>query len=332
MASPLHLDGSDVNNNSSIKDLENIVEDVEIPVIDFSLLTEGTPDQRYLVVQELAKACEDWGFFVLVNHGVPDKLRNALMDTFKGFFNLPPEDKQDSADTHAMNPIRYGTSFNAKVDDNKYWREYLKVMTHPEFHCPTKPPQFREELKEYSACIRELGKKLLGGIWEGLGLDNNYMREALNLGNCFQIVVGNHYAPCPQPEKAMGLPPHSDHGLISILYQNDVDGLEVQHDGKWVRVKPLPNSYLINTGDQMEIVSNGKYKSIVHRAAVNEKRARMSIVTVTGPSLDTTVVAAPQLVSGESPATFRGMKYGEFMEYQQGHGLQEKSVLKLLRL
>jgi len=78
-----------------------------------------------------------------VNHGVPDKLRDAMMETLKGFFDLPEEEKRDYADTHPMNPIRYGTSFNAKVDDVRYWRDYLKITTLPEFHCPAKPPEFR---------------------------------------------------------------------------------------------------------------------------------------------------------------------------------------------
>ena len=100
---------------------------------------------------------------------------------------------------------------------------------------------------------RELGRKLLGAIWESLGLETNYMNEALNLNSQFQLVACNFYPACPQPDLAMGLPPHSDHGLLTILYQNNVDGLEVKHNGKWVRVKPLPNSYLINTADHMEV-------------------------------------------------------------------------------
>jgi len=110
-----------------------------------------------------------------------------------------------------------------------------------------------ELLQEYSVRIRELGRKLLGAIWESLGLDTNYMNEALNLNSQFQLLVCNFYPPCPQPELAMGLPPHSDQGLLTFLYQNNVDGLELKHNGKWVRVKPLPNSYLINTADQLEV-------------------------------------------------------------------------------
>ena len=82
----------------------------------------------------------------------------------------------------------------------------------------------------------------------------------------------------------------------------------------------------------LQIVSNGKYKSILHRAMVNGKSTRMSIVSTVSPSLDAVVAPAPQLVSSESPAAYRGMKFGEFMVYQQNNKLMEKSVLEILRI
>lgn len=96
---------------------------------------------------------------------------------------------------------------------------------------------------------------LLAGIWESLGLEERYMTTALDLHSCFQIFIGNYYPPCPQPELAMGLPPHSDHGLLTILLQNGVDGLQLKQKGNWVNVKPHPNSFLVNTGDHMEVIN-----------------------------------------------------------------------------
>ena len=90
----------------------------------------------------------------------------------------------------------------------------------------------RNVLQEYAACTSQLGMKLLGGIWESLELDQDYMKESLNLDSAFQIVICYIYPPCLQPELAMGLPPHSGHGLLSILYQNDVDGLELKYNDK----------------------------------------------------------------------------------------------------
>nr|XP_010939708.1 protein DMR6-LIKE OXYGENASE 2 isoform X1 [Elaeis guineensis] len=311
--------------------IEPIIQE-EIPTLDFSLLTEGTPEQRSQVVHHLGKACEEWGFFMVVNHGIPERLREAMLVSMKEFFDQTEEEKGECAGKHVMDPIRYGTSFNSTVEDVRYWRDYMKVFAHPVFYSPAKPPSFREISKEYAKCTRAMGMELLRGIWESLGLEENDMTNALDLHSCFQVLVGNIYPPCPQPELATGLPAHSDHGLLTILIQNGVNGLQVKHGGNWVRVEPLPNSFLVNTGDHMEVVSNGRYKSVLHRAEVNGQSTRISIATVVAPSLDAIVEPASQLVSDEHPMMFGGMRYGEFLERQQANRLKEKSVLDLLRL
>lgn len=97
-------------------------------------------------------------------------------------------------------------------------------------------------------------KDLIKGISESLGLEPCYLEKATELETGLQILVANLYPRCPQPELAMGMPPHSDHGLLTVLTQNNVGGLQVQHNGKWVLVNPLPKSFLdVNTGDQLEV-------------------------------------------------------------------------------
>ncbi|KAG1366557.1 protein DMR6-LIKE OXYGENASE 2 [Cocos nucifera] len=214
----------------------------EVPIIDFLLLKNGTADQHSQTVRDLGKACKEWGFFMVVNHGVPERLRDEMVDALGGFFDLTWEEKGEYTGKHVMDPIRRGTSFNLNVDRFRFWRDYLKVFVHPVFHSPAKPHGFREISQEYTTCIRVLAMDLLAGIWESLGLEEGNMTTALDLHSCFQIFIGNYYPPCPQPELAMGLPPHSDHGLLTILLQNGVDGLQLQHKGNWVNVKPHPNS------------------------------------------------------------------------------------------
>ncbi|KAJ0984651.1 hypothetical protein J5N97_003007 [Dioscorea zingiberensis] len=304
----------------------------EVPIIDFSLLVGGTAKQRTQVIQDLSKACRDWGFFMVVNHGVPKSLMEAMLNTCMGFFNMREDEKQEYNEKHVLDPIRHGTSFNTSVDKVRYWRDYLKVFVHPDFHSPAKPSGFREISVEYATRTREMTKELLKAIWESLELKPDDMEEALDLNSCFQILVANLYPPCPQPELALGIPPHSDHGLLTVLLENGVNGLKVEHNGKWVHVKSLPNSFLVNTGDQLEIVSNGKYKSVVHQAEVNASSTRMSLVTLVGPSLDNVVVPAPQLVKHNHQLAYNGMKYRDFLEHQQANPLLVKSLLDLLRL
>eukprot|EP00262_Sarcandra_glabra_P012980 TRINITY_DN3476_c0_g4_i1.p1 TRINITY_DN3476_c0_g4~~TRINITY_DN3476_c0_g4_i1.p1 ORF type:complete len:359 (-),score=37.09 TRINITY_DN3476_c0_g4_i1:259-1335(-) len=305
----------------------------QIPTIDFALLTTSTPDQRSQIVRDIGKACSEWGFFMVINHGLSERVREGMLDACRAFFDLTEEEKRECAEKHVLDPIRYGTSINATVDEVMSWRDFLKVVVHPNFHSPEKPTCFREVSLEYCTSIREIAKELLKGISESLGLEACYIEKALEMEVGLQILVANCYPRCPQPELAMGIPPHSDHGLLTILTQNEVGGLQVKHKGKWVIVNPLPYSFLVNIGDHIEILSNGKYKSVEHQAIVNSHSDRISIAMPHGPSLDALVAPAPQLVDNENnPPAYRGMKYREYLEFQQSNLLKGKSCLDRLRV
>ncbi|KAJ4848943.1 hypothetical protein Tsubulata_034179 [Turnera subulata] len=293
-----------------------------IPIIDFSLLSSDTPEQRSKIIHELGKACQEWGFFMVTNHGVPENLMKAVMDASREFFDLTEEEKKEFVGKHVLDPIRCGTSFNASVDKVFFWRDFLKVIVHPDFHSPHKPAGFREVTEE-----------LLKAISASLGLEELYIVKAMNMDSGLQIFVANLYPPCPQPDLAMGMPPHSDHGLLTLLIQNGVGGLQLQRNGKWVTVNGIPNSFLVNTGDHLEILSNGKYKSVVHRAVVNNDVTRISIALPHGPSLDAVVKPAAELTDSQRhPPAYKEMAYGEYLQLQQSNVLDTKSCLDRVRL
>ncbi|KAI7727772.1 hypothetical protein M8C21_018403 [Ambrosia artemisiifolia] len=304
-----------------------------IPTIDFSLLTSDDAYLRSQVVKELDIACKDWGFFRVINHGVPESLMNMVIEKSKEFFDMSDEEKKEFEEKDVLDPIRYGTSFNSKKDEIFYWRDFLKVIVHPEFTCPNKPLGFREVVLEYSKRTREVVKELLRGISRSLGLDQSYVEKTLKLESGLQIFVANLYPPCPQPDLAIGFPPHSDHGLLTLLINNGVGGLQIKHKGKWVNINNnLPNSFLVNTGDQLQVFSNGRYSSVEHRAVVNNAATRLSVVVVNGPSLDEVVEPAKKFVTEEgcSPA-YIPMKYKEYLEMQQGNQIVGKTCLDRVR-
>ncbi|XP_015576938.2 2-oxoglutarate-dependent dioxygenase 19 [Ricinus communis] len=312
-----------------------VVSDTEgaIPVIDYSLLISSSPDHRSKIIHDLGKACQEWGFFMVINHGVPEKLMRSMIDACKGFFDLSEEEKQEYTGSHVLDPIRCGTSFNTSVEKVFCWRDFLKVFVHPVFHSPSKPVGLSDTMLEYSKRVKEVTRELLKGISESLGLEADYIENALNFERGLQISIANYYPPCTEPELAMGLPCHSDHGLLTLLIENGVSGLQVQHKGKWVNLNSIPNSFLVNTGDHLEILSNGKFKSILHRAVVNKNNTRISIAMAHGPSLDTVVSPAPELLDRESKApAYIGIKYEEYVNLQQSNKLDGKSCLDRVRI
>ncbi|XVF44819.1 hypothetical protein PTKIN_Ptkin02bG0154900 [Pterospermum kingtungense] len=321
------------NSNTAIPQDQTFSEPEEsIPIIDFSLLTSNNPDDRFGVIQKLRKACENWGFFMVINHGVAESVMKSIIEVSKGFFELTEEEKQEYAAKHVMDPIRYGTSFNVSADKVLFWRDFLKVVLHPKFHSPNKPASFSEIALEYGKRAREVAREIVRGISESLGLEKNYIETAMNWENGFQILVANIYPPCPQPELAIGVPGHTDHGLLTLLIQNEIGGLQVQHKRKWVSVDAIPTSFLVNIGDHIEILSNGKYKSVMHRAMVNNKATRISIAVQHGPALDQVVSPASEFVDNESnPLAYRAIKYHDYIELQQNNTLG-KSFLENFRI
>ncbi|XVF01529.1 hypothetical protein REPUB_Repub04eG0096700 [Reevesia pubescens] len=149
-----------------------------IPTIDFSLLTSTIPGERSKTILELGKACQDWGFFMVINHGVPENLMKAIIEACRAFFELTEEEKQEFEGKHVLDPIRCGTSFNVSVDKVMFWRDFLKVFQHPEFHSPNKPPAFSKIAFEYSKRVRQVAREIVRGISESLGLEENYIDKA----------------------------------------------------------------------------------------------------------------------------------------------------------
>jgi len=304
-----------------------------IPVVDFDVLVNGAADRRARAIRDLGRACEDWGFFMVVNHGVPEELKEATMETCRELFSLPEEEKAEYLEAGPMDPVRIGTGFFSVVDGVRYWRDYLKMFAHPELHCPANPPKLRDVAAEYSAKTRALLLVLARAISESLGLDGGRIPEAMGLESCFQILVANHYPPCSGPGGAgMGLPAHSDHGFLTLLFQNGVDGLQVERGGRWRLAKPLPGAFFVIAGDQLEIVSNGRYKGALHRAVVGGERARMSVVSMISPCLDAVVEPVPELVPDGRGLEFRGVRYRDYMEHQQSNKLDGKGALDIARV
>ncbi|OMO62829.1 hypothetical protein CCACVL1_22617 [Corchorus capsularis] len=114
-----------------------------IPTIDFTLLTSTNPEERSKAIQELGKACEDWGFFVVTNHGVAESTMNGMIEASRAFFELSEEEKKEYEGQTVVDPIRFGTS-SGPADKVMFWRDFLKIFVHPKFNSPNKPPGFRQ--------------------------------------------------------------------------------------------------------------------------------------------------------------------------------------------
>lgn len=158
------------------------------------------------------------------------------------------------------------------------------------------------------------------------------MNKALELDSCFQMYAANYYPPCPQPDQAIGIPPHTDPGLLTFLIHNGIAGLQIQHKGEWFDTDSPKNSILVNTADHLEIFSNGRYKSVRHRAVLNSETTRTSIVLAHGAAPDVVVSPAAPLVESDGKALYRSMKFIEYVETQLGNRINGKPNIDCLKI
>jgi 2'-deoxymugineic-acid 2'-dioxygenase/mugineic-acid 3-dioxygenase len=178
--------------------------------------------------------------------------------------------------------------------------------------------------------LHKLSQTLLELIAEGLGLDSGFFSGDLSRGNT-QLNV-NYYPPCPDPSLTVGLLPHCDRNLLTVLSQGDVAGLQVKHNDRWLLVCPIPNVFVINFGHQIEIVTNGLLASVEHRVFTNSNKARLSLAMLVHPAIDCLVGPTQEMVSEENLAKFKEFVFSEFCEAFDAAAGNREDVLKSFKI
>ncbi|PWA65030.1 flavonol synthase [Artemisia annua] len=172
---------------------------------------------------------------------------------------------------------------------------------------------YRDTNEEYAQSLIGVANKLLGLLSKGLGLEEDEVKQALGGEDLVYMLKINYYPPCPCPELALGVAPHTDMSSITILVPNEVQGLQVFKDGDWYDVAYIPNALIIHIGDQIEILSNGKYKSVYHRTTVNKEKTRMSWPVFLEPPPEFEVGPIPKLVNKDDPPKYKTKKYKDYV-------------------
>ncbi|KAL5988249.1 hypothetical protein ACLOJK_036012 [Asimina triloba] len=136
----------------------------------------------------------------------------------------------------------------------------------------------RQAMEDFVDEARRLLDEILQSLAKALMLDEQSFIRHLGPSDSVINVRVNCYPPCPRPDLALGLNPHTDGSLLSLIVQFDSkDGLEVLRDGRWVRIPAPPGSLLIGVGDLLEIMSNGSFESPWHRVVPHKDWERLSV-------------------------------------------------------
>ncbi|KAJ6709319.1 1-AMINOCYCLOPROPANE-1-CARBOXYLATE OXIDASE 5 [Salix koriyanagi] len=194
-----------------------------IPVIDFSKVN-GTGEERARTMAQIANGCEEWGFFQLMNHGIPEELLEKVKKVCSEYFKLEREEIfKNSAVANTLKALAEKNS--GENLENVDWEDVITLLDDNEW--PSKTPGFKETMIEYRAELKKLAEKVMEVMDENLSLPKGSIKKAFDDGegqNAFFGTKVSHYPPCPHPELVNGLRAHTDAGGVILLFQDDVVG------------------------------------------------------------------------------------------------------------
>ncbi|XP_037444903.1 leucoanthocyanidin dioxygenase 1-like [Triticum dicoccoides] len=306
-----------------------------IPVVDVAGFDAADPasPSSLAVVDAVRAAAEEWGVMHVAGHSIPEDLIDALRGAGTGFFRMPIEDKEAYANDPAAGKLEgYGSRLagSAGEDGKREWEDYLFHMLHPDARAdhalwPAHPPEYVPVTKTFGEHVSALSSRLLAILSLGLGVPADTLERRLRLTSgeaeaqveddlLLKLKI-NYYPRCPQPELAVGVEAHTDVSALSFILTNGVPGLQVllPGDGQtWVTARDEPGTLVVHVGDALEILSNGRYTSVLHRGLVNRQAVRVSWVVFAEPPPDSVLLRPlPELLADGSetprfePCTFR---------------------------
>ncbi|VAI53154.1 unnamed protein product [Triticum turgidum subsp. durum] len=302
---------------------------VSLPVID---LSGGRDEVRRAVLH----AGKELGFFQVINHGMPERTMREMEMACSDFFRLPTTDKATlySEDSEQTNRLLSSTMYRSAASES-YACHCLHLSCHPVERTkpswPEKPVRLRPALEDFIIPARSIAMELLRLLCEGIGLQPDYFEGGLTGGDV--IINANRYPPCADPNLTLGLPPHCDWNLITVLLQPGyVCGLQVLYNGDWIDVDPIPGALVINFGHQLEIATNGVLRSIEHRTVPNIVVGRTTVAALIMPTMDCVVGPAKELVVEGRSARYRRVAFRDFMHIYNTVGACKESVEEALKI
>jgi isopenicillin N synthase-like dioxygenase len=231
------------------------------------------------VAAELGKSFEEYGFAVIRDHGIPQDLIDRAEAMSKAFFALPTETKkaykiEGGGGARGYTPFGVETAKDAKVHDLKeFWHVGRELPAgHPlsEFMGPNVWPGevdgFRETFEELYAAFEKAGARVLEAIALHLGLPREWFARTVEDGNSVMRLL--HYPPLQgsDAEGAIRAAAHGDINTITLLLGAEEAGLELlTTQGEWKAIDTPPGALVVNIGDMLDRLTNGKLRSTTHR-------------------------------------------------------------------
>jgi isopenicillin N synthase-like dioxygenase len=318
----------------------------EIPSLDLAQFCNGTANDRKKFVEDIGAAYHNIGFVAIKNHFLDSKLQNEIYHAIQKFFALPDAIKQkyERIDLAGQRGYIGKGKEHAKGRNTGDLKEFfhvgqelnsaeLKKESYPPNIWPEEIPELRDASVQVYRALEKTGFYMLKAIALYLNLPETFFDDKAYHGN--SILRPIHYYPIENPEAvpadAVRAAEHGDINLITLLMGASADGLQVlRHDGKWIPITALPDQLVVNVGDMLERLTNGKLRSTIHRVVNPPKHLmntpRYSIPFFMHPRSEMSLAALPECVDTDHPKQWPDITAGEFLNQRLAEiGLKKKS-------
>ncbi len=304
-----------------------------VPILD---LDGARRPPTEAIVESVAGAAATFGFFQVLDHGIPDARLAEVWAATRAFFAQSTEEKRRILRTKENSRGYYDRELTKNARDLK---EVLDIAHVPFPDLPDDDPSnfhtvdgvnqwpeldgFRETFVDHLRSCEQLALWLLQAFCRGLGEHADHL--AASFGDDHTSFVRLNYYPLHDPLAAaeaaeatplgdMALHHHSDAGALTLLLQDDVGGLQVEHEGDWIEVEPVPGAIVVNTGDMMQVWSNDRYQAALHRVAPRTNRERYSLPYFFNPSYVTDYAPLAGSIESGDHAHYRPINWGDFRQ------------------
>ncbi|KAJ5120042.1 oxidoreductase [Penicillium atrosanguineum] len=276
------------------------------------------------LVQEVRHACEQFGFFQLVNHAIPSDLQGQVLEQSKDLFELPLETKQkydkeiegyqrgyeclrsQNFEKRTMGDLKEGYYLGKNLPSDDPFVVERRFGQAPNKY-PTElhdPPKFQSVMEEYHSVMSTFAANLMQVMALTLNLNEDFFDEFCD--HPVAVLRLLHYPPQDPTtvETERGIGAHTDFGAVTILLQDNTGGLQVWNNtsSEWVDVTPISGAYVVNLGNLMMQWTNDRYLSNLHRVINKSGDERFSVPFFFSGNPNFTVECLPNCIDSEKGA------------------------------
>jgi isopenicillin N synthase-like dioxygenase len=279
------------------------------PTLDLQQLTQRGPHLSEHLA-ELRTIAHGFGAFLLVGHGIEQRLADELLAVSRKLFALPQEQLARIAMIESPHFRGYNRVRNELTKGRADWREQIDIGPELPAHrfsaedapywllngpnqWPAELPEFRVVILEWMRRAADVAQRLLGAFAESLDLSNDYFADAFAGSPHAHLKVIRYPGGVPDPDR-QGVGAHKDYGFLTLLTQDGVGGLQFLHDGVFVDVPARRGAFVVNIGEMLEVATGGYLTATTHRVVSPPDGAeRISIPYFYNPRLDYLVQKIP---------------------------------------